>query len=578
MNLKSRFFVIFVILSTVPSLIIFGIVYRQYTIQSMQRTDEVYQRICNSAVDEANTSISEIKHILESMAFYTDADNSIINDLKKYGQQSTFTPKDVYDSNNNLKYMIHNLIYSSDNLNGIFIFTPSGQTLGYGKNIDIRADYVPDNDTWYEKTLDLEGKTYVSGISAKKHFINSKPSISFSKALYDVYTHELLGVLLIDCKPEIFDISTVNTLPQIVLLTIQYQGSILYSNIESLEHPIEIGKNKIQFFSAKLDMDGISLTATANPGYLYHDFEVTKKLLLAICMIYIVLFFLISFFLSRYLTTPITYLSNQMANHTLNAYVTNEKYLNRSDEIGILYNEYNSMLEEQNKYIKSQYQNKLITLDSQMKSLEAQINSHFLYNTLESINSIAEMEGIESISTMSMALGNMFRYSIKTDSELVTVMDEISNVQDYVSIQQIRFANKFQLRLNIPQQIYRCRILKLIFQPLVENALLHGLDRCGAGDTISITGKVDNDSLFFYIRDNGLGMDASQLSAIQTMLAEPPRFEELGRRTTQNIGLKNICSRIELYYGTGYGLQLSSIPGKGTTISIKLPYIPPEEI
>ena len=133
MNLKSKFFVVFVILSTVPSLIIFGIVYRQYTIQSMQRTDEVYQRICTSAVDEANSSISEIKHILESMAFYTDADNSIINDLKKYGQQTTFTPKDVYDSNNNLKYMIHNLIYSSDNLNGIFIFTPSGQTLEIGR-------------------------------------------------------------------------------------------------------------------------------------------------------------------------------------------------------------------------------------------------------------------------------------------------------------------------------------------------------------------------------------------------------------------------------------------------------------
>lgn len=577
MSLKKKFFIIFLLLSTFPSLIVFGIVYRQYTIQSMQRTNEVYQRICDSAVDEANESISEIKHILESMAFYSDADHSIINDLKKYGDQSSFTPKDVYDSNNNLKYTVHNLIYSSDHLNGIFIFTPSGQTLGYGKNIDILPDYVPNDSIWYKKTLELQGKTYISGVSAKNFFINAKPSISFSKALYDVYSHELLGVLLVDCQPDLFDISTVNTLPQIVLLNIQYNGSVLYSNTSSLEYPIEIGKSRIQFFSEKLDMDGMMLTAIANPSLLYHDFEVTQRLLIAVCIIYLAVFFMISFFLSRYLTTPITYLSDQMANHTLNSYVTKEKYLNRSDEIGILCNEYNTMLEEQNKYIKTQYQNRLITLDSQMKSLEAQINSHFLYNTLESINSIAELAGIESISTMSMALGNMFRYSIKAKSELVTVQEELANVQDYVSIQQIRFANKFQLKLNIPEQLSSYRVLKLIFQPLVENALLHGLDRCGAGDTITITGELDHGNMIFHIQDNGLGMEPSQVEAIRTVLAEPPRFQELGRRSTQNIGLKNISSRIELYYGAGYGLQLSSIKGTGTTVSLKLPYIQLEE-
>ncbi len=574
MNLKQKFFITFIMVSIIPVLIIVVFVYQCYAALSRHQTTEVYERIYESAIHEANQSISEVKHVMESMAFYTDAENSIINDLKKYTKKESFTSRDVYESNNNLKLLIQNLIYSSDNLNGIFIFTPSGQTLGYGYNNDIHANYVPSEDLWYEKTLDLQGKIYVNGISVKDFLIYNKPSISFSKALYDVYSHEFLGILLIDCKPEVFDLSRINTLPESVLLTIEYEdGSILYSNVDSLSEPLPTIKNRMPVRKTTLDMSGLTLISSADMNQLYGESELTKRLILILSIIYVLLFSLISIVLSRYLTTPITYLSHQMANHTLNSYVTDEKYLNRSDEIGILYNEYNSMLEEQEKYIKKEYQNKLITLDSQMKSLEAQINSHFLYNTLESINSLAEIEGNEKISTMSMALGNMFRYSIKAKSELVTVSEEIANVMDYVSIQRIRFANRFQVKLLIPPDMYQCRILKLIFQPLVENAFIHGLNQCGAGDTISIIGSFEHDNLSFQVQDNGIGMSADQLSNINAMLSEPPRFKELGRRSSQNIGLKNISSRIELYYGAGYGLSVSSIPAEGTTVSLTLPHI-----
>lgn len=578
MKLRTKFFLIFTVLSIIPAVTIFATVFMRYLKYSEQQTAEMYQHIYESAIDEAEQSLSEINHVLESMSFYTDAENSIIRDLKKYTQSGTFTSMDVYTSNNNLKFLIQSLIYSTDNLNGIFIFTPSGQTLGYGKNIDIMPNYTPTTDTWYTRTLELEGKTYINGITTKDFLIHAKPSISFSKALYDVYSHEFLGILFVDCVPEIFDLSKVNTLPEKVLLTIETErGFILYSNVDTLTQNTTESAALMQHQSTQLDMLELTLTSAVNPGQLYQEFEMMKKLFLVLSALYITLFFVISFLLSRYLTTPIIYLSRQMANHKLNSYVTEEKYLNRSDEIGILYNEYNSMLEEQQKYIKNEYQNKLITLDSQMKSLEAQINSHFLYNTLESINSLAEIEGIESISTMSMALGNMFRYSIKAKSELVSVMDEISNVQDYVSIQRIRFGNKFQLKLMIPKEMYHCRVLKLIFQPLVENALLHGLDRCATGDTITITGAFKENNLIFQIQDNGIGMDASQVAIIESILAEPPHFKELGRRSTQSIGLKNICSRIELYYGAGYGLSLSSQKEHGTTISIKLPYIHQED-
>ncbi len=579
MKLKPKVFLMFLLSSIIPVLIIMISIYYEYANTSRNNMNELYHAITLSAEKDANQSISEINHILEMFALYNSSDDSLIQDLKKYTSKENYTAADVFRSNNNLKFISQNLIYSTENINGIFIFTPSGQSLGYGSNISIMPNYEPFSDDWYKKTLSLEGKTYVSPVSIKNFFINSKPSISFSKALYDVYTHEFLGVLFVDYSPKIFDLSTVNTLPESVLLTVETSESyILYSNVNQLQQPLPANPEQTTISKVELDIDGLILTSSVNPSVLYHNYNSTRWIILLLGAIYVLLFILISALLSRFLTRPIIYLSGKMSNHKLDGYVTNERYLNRSDEIGTLFNEYNTMLEEQEKHIKDQYQNKLITLDAQMKSLEAQINSHFLYNTLESINSLAEIEGIESISIMSMALGNMFRYSIKAKSELVTVKEELSNVEDYVSIQKIRFKDKFQLILDIPIEMYRCHILKLIFQPLVENALLHGLDRCGYGDTITIHGKMEQDNLIFQISDNGMGMNDEQLETIRKTLEEPPHFKELGRRSTQSIGLKNIASRIELYYGVGYGLTVDSTKGTGTTISIKLPYIEQERI
>ncbi len=578
MKLKTKFFLIFVLISIIPVLLVAIIVYDRYTIMTQESMLEVYENIFHSATDMANQSIAEIKHTLEASSFYTDAEHSIINDLEKYTEGGSFTPGDVFESNNNLKFLCQNLIYSTDNLNAIFIFTPSGQVLGYGKITDVMPNYTPFEDSWYKKTVALKGKTYVDGISEKDFLIRSEPSISFSKALYDVYSHEFLGVLFVDYAPEIFDLSKVNTLPQTVLLSVETdEDFILYTNVDTLSDPLPSSKSGIQVYKSSLDMDGLYLISSVNPQRLFEEFQITQRMILILAGIYIILLFVISFFLSKYLTKPIAHLSEQMSNHKLHNYVTDERYLNRMDEIGTLYNEYNSMLEEQEKHIKNEYQNKLITLDSQMKSLEAQINSHFLYNTLESINSLAELEGIESISVMSMALGNMFRYSIKAKSELVSVAEEISNVQDYVSIQRIRFQNKFRLELDIPDNLYRCKVLKLILQPIVENALIHGLNRCTEGDVITIRAYTQEQNFFFEVKDNGVGMDNHQLNTIRSILAEPPQFKELGHRSTQSIGLKNINSRIELYYGAGYGMMVNSTPGTGTIITLKLPYFKQED-
>lgn len=574
MQLRTKFLIIFLFISIIPIMIITSFTYNRYTLLIDQQTSEVADSIFEKATWETNTTLNNIKHISEIFNFYSEREDSIIDNIKQYRVGGpSYTDYDILKSNQNISFICKNLIFSFDYINGIFIFTPTGPVLGYGygNGIDIQPDYSPVNDTWYQNTLDLKGKFYIDGISDKAFIINSKPSISFSQAIYDVYTHEFLGALFIDCDPSVFDLSTVNSLPDMAMLAVEYNNYMLYSNIDTISTKLTPKNTRTQ--KADLGMDGLSLIFSINYNELYREFGVTRTVILAIALVCIVIFVIISIVFAYYLTKPITYLSRKMASPKGERLQTSSKYLNRTDEIGTLYNEYNNMIETLSNYIKKELQSKLITLDSQMKSLEAQINSHFLYNTLESINSIAEIEGVESISTMSLALGNMFRYSIKTQSELVTIEDELKHVQDYVSIQQIRFDNRFKLILNIPLEMRSLKVLKLILQPIVENALYHGLKYCSAGSYIKIKGIVQEQFIYITISDDGVGMTGEQLQKIKSSLKETAHFTELGHRNKESIGLKNIHTRIALYYGKGYGLKIESRVDKGTSITIKLPLL-----
>ena len=151
--------------------------------------------------------------------------------------------------------------------------------------------------------------------------------------------------------------------------------------------------------------------------------------------------------------------------------------------------------------------------------------------------------------------------------------DEIDHVMDYISIQSIRFSHRFRFTLHIPDNMRYLRVLKLILQPIVENSFSHGLQNCQFGHRICVYGFLRDTYFLLCIVDDGKGMTPEQLSELTRSLQEEPAFTELGHRTNQSIGLKNINTRIELYYGKGYGLTVQSKPDRGTLMQIKLPLV-----
>ena len=576
MKLKYRFFLIFSALAVVPLFLFSYIAYNHYINLSNSQITETSSKIMEQAVQETDSVFGSMQHILELVQYTSPNEETILQELGKFADpNSEHSDQDIYEANKKMKYIFQNFVFSTENINGIFIFTPSKVVLGqgYGNGVDVRSDYDPAGEDWYEKTLELEGKIYVDGVKERDYLLNDTPSISFSMCVYDVYSRDFLGVLYINCSQEIFSLDTVNVLPEATEFVIKRENEILYkSNPFDWENSSETNKesHKIEY-KQEIAGEGVTLTAVFDKAGLAADFRVTLSLMLFVLVVFLILFIALAYFLARYLTEPITALSHIMAHPREKNRAVESPYMNRTDEIGTLYNQYQTMLEENNRYIKSEYENKMILMDTQMKALESQINAHFLYNTLEAINSLAEIEEAEDISVMALALGDMFRYSIKTKGALVTLEKELAHVKNFVAIQQIRFDNGFRFEMDVPEELYSCRILKLILQPLVENALYHGLLHCNAGSSIYLSARKENKIIYFTVKDDGVGMASETLEQLQKLLEEKPKFGELSQHANESIGLKNINARIRLYYGEDYGLSVKSEQRCGTTVQIKIP-------
>lgn len=576
MKLRTRFFLIFSILAVIPLLILTEYSYVRYRDITYERMDELSENLFQNAVTQTNNMLSTVQTSISYLTFYSNEnDYSVIENLRPYAEEDTqLTAYDTFRTTQHLNGVFQNIMASYDYITGIYIFTPSDVTFSCSQSSNILSSrYSPKGKNWYENTLAQNGHFYVSAFMDPDMFIGEvEDAVYFSLSINDLYTNEFLGVILVSCDSDIFDLSTVNTMPETTLLYINSKETnyTLYSNINEL--PENFSGSGLEVKKTDLAVDSLELTAAFDYDSLYAEFSLTGALFLVVAFTCILIFLVLAYVMTKNMIRPLEELSTTMSRQgkDLSFY---SPYMNRTDEIGTLYNEYSNMLEELNASIKRDYQDKLNILDAQMKSLEARINSHFLFNTLESINSMAEIDENEDIATMSLALGNMFRYAIKTPSEIVTLQDEINHVKDYVSIQAIRFSNKFTLTLDIPDELYQQKVLKLILQPLVENSFYHGLNYCTAGDTITIQAKRDSTILYITVSDNGQGMTQEVLDELRAKLSEEASFTELGHRNKQGIGLKNIHSRIELYYGRGYGLSITSTPGEGTSITIKIPVL-----
>ena len=233
-----------------------------------------------------------------------------------------------------------------------------------------------------------------------------------------------------------------------------------------------------------------------------------------------------------------------------------------STELQTLDRGFNEMVGRINALMEKQIENQRYLHRAELELLQAQINPHFLYNTLDSISILAENHRDEEVVRMVVSLSVFFRNSLSRGKEIISLQTERDQVTSYLEIQQIRYSDILSYEIRIPPELLGCMVPKLILQPLVENALYHGTKNKRGLGTILITARREGQDMLLQVRDDGAGMDAEQLKALQSGV-----YEE--RHT--GLGLVNVHKRIKLYCGDKYGLSFESTLGEGTTVSVLLP-------
>ena len=240
-----------------------------------------------------------------------------------------------------------------------------------------------------------------------------------------------------------------------------------------------------------------------------------------------------------------------------------------NDELAVLNRGFNQMVERIGNLVEDIRVEQLNLRATELKLLQAQINPHFLYNTLDTIIWLAEAGQKEQVVMMVSALSDFFRTTLSKGRDYITVKEEATHIRSYLTIQQFRYRDILEYKMDIPEELEEYQILKLTLQPLVENALYHGIKNKRGLGQILVSGKKQGDNLVFTVRDNGKGMDPERLAYVQRLISSELKDED----APSGFGLFNVNQRLQLNYGPEYGLILASEEGEWTEVNAIIPAV-----
>ena len=232
------------------------------------------------------------------------------------------------------------------------------------------------------------------------------------------------------------------------------------------------------------------------------------------------------------------------------------------DEIGILSEEFNKMSEQIRQLVDQVYREQRAKRKSELAALQAQINPHFLYNTLNSVSSLIKMNCPDEAFIMIQAIGTFYRTSLSDGKTLIPLEQEITNIENYIKIQKVRYGNKIEYEIDIENEILQEWIVKLTLQPLIENSIYHGIKEMRGKGIIRIKGWKEKNKVFIQVSDNGLGIPEEKLEEL---------FSKDYREKGSAFGLFNIQQRLQIYFGKEYGLTVESKLSQGTKATVCIP-------
>ncbi len=534
-------------------------------------------------------SVQLIHQVSNSMDVYVETIEKMVNYIQLELQDTPFFTMESegasgWDSETAyIRSVLENVANSHREVAGIFIATKEDLYVSTGMSRISRDPFQ--NERWYrEASENPEEIQLISVVTGRNIVTNRSYSIddvfSLAKAVQDPETGEVLGVILLDIRHDIIQssINGVTIGEKGFVFVMDQEDNIVYTPVNGIVYRVnpkwvkamEPMSVQIQGGSYQIRSELSPYTGWRTVGVFSMD-EVMSSvntivyILFTCVIISLVLVVIVSFKFSRTLTNPIFKLKRLMK-QAESGDLTVRFNFEHNDEIGELGQSFNHMIARIDQLIQMVYVEQENKRTAEMKSLQEQIKPHFLYNTLDTISWMARDYDAEDIVRLVDALTNMFRIGLSHGKDIITVKEEITHVSNYLYIQKIRYKDKLNYVIHVDESLYAVEVPKLILQPLVENAIYHGVKAKRGGGTITITGVPEGENLVFTVQDDGAGMLQEKVEELNRRMSERSVLDE-----KKSFGLFYIRERIQLCYGKGYGVHVESTLGEGTRVTITLP-------
>jgi two-component system sensor histidine kinase YesM len=526
---------------------------------------------------------NNIKSYVSGMTYITDLvdGNPYVQQYLTPGGYSS--PKEEADGREAVASFLESMTLSRADISSVSVFGYNGQFATGGQKLKLNPYIDIESLSWYREAQEAGGERRISSSHVQPVFKDRYPwVVSLSVELKSRSNGEKLGIFLID-----LNFSVMNDMLQDIrlgqrgyLFIVDAEGRIvyhpqqqlIYSNLKSeqIDDVLAIGNGTFtsdeggvsRMYTVQDSGFGWKIVGVSYMNELVGNQNEMRLSLIALGLVCMVLAIMLALFLSRLIGQPLKQLQDYMkevekGNFDIQVPVPSTL------EIGRLARAFNMMVGKIKALMVQVVQDQELKRRSEINALQAQINPHFLYNTLDSIIWMAESKKSDEVVLMTSALAKLFRASISNGEELVTIETELEHITNYLKIQKMRYKNKLDYRIEIGASVRPFKTIKLILQPIVENAIYHGIKMKRGPGLIVISSAETETDIVLRVADNGKGMEPEKLAGLLTQARE--------REEGRGVGVSNVHGRLKLYYGAQYGLEYYSVPEEGTVVSIRFP-------
>lgn len=545
--------------------------------------------IYENSIHYTTQIIRQVNRDVDAYIDYMENISSVIaksSDVSRYLFDENQTAEQYAEEKERILTQFRTIMESRSDIYNIAIVADNGKYIvNSGKEklteyIDIK------NLDWYRETMKASGGIAISSSHVQNAIRSSYQwVITLSRALVNNQTGEKEGLFFVDLNYNaISDLCNSNQIGNKgYVFLVDADGNIVYHpkqqllygglQTEKIEEVMncetdyfftEEGEEHRLYTMSRSKKTGWSVVGVAYSSELLKNTKQAQLMHLVVAAGLLLGVLVLSNRLSQELTKPIRQLRDGMST-VEEGNVETRVDIMVENEIGSLSRSFNMMTDRIHALIEQNIYEQEQKRKSELRALQAQINPHFLYNTLDSIIWMAEDEKNEEVVEMTAALARLLRQSISNEQEQVTVSQEMDYVKSYLTIQKMRYKDKLEYEIEAEPEILPVQIVKFTLQPLVENAIYHGIKYKQSKGRICIRGFVHDTKAFIAVEDDGAGMDAGKIRRI----LEESNSEKTN--TGGGVGVSNVQKRLQLYYGEEYGISYTSEVGKGTTALVSIP-------